>query len=121
MAITGWKSNDWQRIASHGCPACDVISNIQKGAHVVICNHVHHIPGVYKRLCPSLRESFCSSSDRSTKIPHQPVSHCEPSLGTSVVYKVNSLGFSLFSAVKQDRPVGVSPPEHDSLGTDREL
>ena len=67
MAITGRKSNYCQRIASHGCPAHDVISNVRKGAHAVIHNHVHHIPGVYKRLHPSLGEYFCSSGNQSTK------------------------------------------------------
>ena len=67
MAITGRKSNDCQHIASRGCPARDVIWNIQKGVHAVICNCVHHILGVYKRLCPSLGESFCSSGNQSTK------------------------------------------------------
>ena len=51
---------------SRGCRACDVISNVWKGARVVIRNRVRHIPGVYKRLCPNLGESFCSSGDQST-------------------------------------------------------
>ena len=66
MAIMGRKSNDWQRIASRGCPARDVISNVRKRAHAVIRNRVRHIPGVYKWLCPNLGESFCSSGHRST-------------------------------------------------------
>ena len=40
------------------CPARDVISNVQKGAHMVIRNCVCHIPGVYKRVRPNLGESF---------------------------------------------------------------
>ena len=47
------------------------------------------------------------------------VSPPRPWPGTSVVYKVNSLGFSLFPAVRQDQPVGVSLPEHNPPGTDR--
>ena len=66
MAITERKSNNWQRVTSHGCPARDVISNVQKGAHAVIRNCVRHIPGVYKRLHPNLGESFCSYGHRST-------------------------------------------------------
>ena len=53
MAIMGWKSNDWQCVANRGCPARDVISNVRKGVHAVICNHVHHILGIYKRLGPN--------------------------------------------------------------------
>ena len=124
MAIMGWKSNDWQHIASCGCPARDIISNVREGAHAVIRNRVHHIPGVYKRLCPNLGESFCSSGDRSTQIPHQPVSHREPSPDPdrAPLWLTKSTHWvCLFSTVKQDRPVGVNPPEHHSLGTDQEL
>ena len=66
MAIMGRKSNDWRHIASHGCPAREVLLNVRKGAHAVIRHRVCHIPGVYKQLRPNLGESFCSSGNRST-------------------------------------------------------
>ena len=65
-AIKVQKSNPWQRVASGGCPACDIISNVWKGVHAVLHSRVHHIPGVYKRLRPNPGESFCSSGHQST-------------------------------------------------------
>ena len=123
MTITARKSNHWQHIASGGCPACDVISNIRKGVHVVLCNHVRHILGVYKRLRPNPGESFCSSGWpehlNTPPASESPWASPGPWPGTSVVFKVNSLSFSLFPAVRQDQPVGFGLPEHNSLGTDR--
>ena len=123
MTITARKR---QPLATHcqwWLPACDVISNIRKGVHVVLCNHVHHILGVYKRLPPNPGESFCSSGwpEHLNTPPASESPWASPGPDQAPLWfsKSTPLSFSLFPDVRQDQPVGFGLPEHNSLGTDR--
>ena len=69
MAIMGQKSDCWQCIASRGCPARDVISNVRKGAHAVIRNCVRHIPGFISGCALISGSLFVAPATRALNTP----------------------------------------------------